>query len=355
MPGLADYDPSAPLEQPSQQGFLGKLAQTWPARLAQMIAGAATLPGDVYQGNVSMYGADGHTNPEVINRAADLAGMITGGSYTAPAMKDASGMGIRAYHGSPHDFDKFDLSKIGTGEGAQAYGHGLYFAENPQTAQAYRDQLSGRPVNIPSYDSPHFQQSVQEAIANNAVQVAGKDVELAKRSLASKIDGYPANSSARNDYQAALDMLHENPSKFAGRMYEVNISADPAHFLDWDKPLSAQPASVMDVLKLPSQAQRLNQSLIAKGHPEMTAGSAYTEIRNAGPDRGQAWLSNNLRDAGIPGIKYLDQGSRNAGDGSRNYVVFNDKLIDIMRKYGLAALPAGGLAAGAMQDGQGGT
>lgn len=30
---------------------------------------------------------------------------------------------IRAYHGSPHDFDKFDMSKIGTGEGAQAYGH----------------------------------------------------------------------------------------------------------------------------------------------------------------------------------------------------------------------------------------
>ena len=39
--------------------------------------------------------------------------------------------GIRAYHSSPHDFDKFDLSKIGTGEGAQVYGHGLYFAENP--------------------------------------------------------------------------------------------------------------------------------------------------------------------------------------------------------------------------------
>jgi len=35
------------------------------------------------------------------------------------------------WHGSPHLFDKFDISKIGTGEGAQAYGHGLYFAENP--------------------------------------------------------------------------------------------------------------------------------------------------------------------------------------------------------------------------------
>jgi GNAT superfamily N-acetyltransferase len=32
--------------------------------------------------------------------------------------------GIRAYHGSPHDFERFDSSKIGTGEGAQAYGHG---------------------------------------------------------------------------------------------------------------------------------------------------------------------------------------------------------------------------------------
>jgi hypothetical protein len=40
-------------------------------------------------------------------------------------------MGIKAYHSSPHDFDKFDLKKIGTGEGAQVYGHGLYFAENP--------------------------------------------------------------------------------------------------------------------------------------------------------------------------------------------------------------------------------
>ena len=43
--------------------------------------------------------------------------------------------GIRAFHGSPHDFDKFDVSKIGTGEGAQAYGHGLYFAENEGVAK----------------------------------------------------------------------------------------------------------------------------------------------------------------------------------------------------------------------------
>ena len=50
--------------------------------------------------------------------------------------------GIKAYHGSPHDFDKFDLSKIGTGEGAQAYGHGLYFAESPKVALSLYTHLT---------------------------------------------------------------------------------------------------------------------------------------------------------------------------------------------------------------------
>src|SRR5262247_219562 len=54
----------------------------------------------------------------------------------------AAKKGIRAFHGSPHDFEKFSLSKIGTGEGAQAYGHGLYFAEREGTAKWYREQLS---------------------------------------------------------------------------------------------------------------------------------------------------------------------------------------------------------------------
>ena len=49
---------------------------------------------------------------------------------------------IKAYHGTPHEFDRFDMSKIGTGEGAQAYGYGLYFAENPEVSEGYRKSLS---------------------------------------------------------------------------------------------------------------------------------------------------------------------------------------------------------------------
>jgi hypothetical protein len=45
---------------------------------------------------------------------------------------------IRAYHGSPHDFRKFDFANIGRGAGNQSYGHGLYFAENERIAKRYK-------------------------------------------------------------------------------------------------------------------------------------------------------------------------------------------------------------------------
>ena len=47
-----------------------------------------------------------------------------------------------AWHGSPHDFDKFDLGAIGSGEGAQFYGWGLYFAKNKEMAKNYKEVLS---------------------------------------------------------------------------------------------------------------------------------------------------------------------------------------------------------------------
>ena len=71
-------------------------------------------------------------------------------------------LGATVWHGSPHKFDKFDSSKIGTGEGNQAYGHGLYLADNPTVAKNYQAKVSamqgsgeptiaGRAIN---WDSP---------------------------------------------------------------------------------------------------------------------------------------------------------------------------------------------------------
>jgi hypothetical protein len=59
-----------------------------------------------------------------------------------------------------------------------------------------------------------------------------------------------------------------------------------------------------------------------------------------------------LNKSGIPGIRYLDQGSRGAGEGSRNYVAFDPKMIEILKKYGLL-VPAAGLGAASYFGGGG--
>src|SRR5574343_290164 len=90
----------------------------------------------------------GNALPSMEELAAQARQMGQTGQVPAnvdPRIMDL-GMGllgaIKVYHGSPHAFTKADSSKIGTGEGAQAYGHGLYWAESPETAKTYVQEPS---------------------------------------------------------------------------------------------------------------------------------------------------------------------------------------------------------------------
>jgi hypothetical protein len=284
------------------------LAKTWPARLAKSAYDAVTLPGDVYAGRTTP------NDKDYYNRATDLAGLVMGGSYAAPAVKGGAGMGIRAYHGSPHDFDRFDMSKIGTGEGAQAYGHGLYFAEKEGVAKSYRDTLSRSDGGISGIAQTLVDRAGGdwgEALAKFEADV-NKTKELAAKSgLKYAVPAYD---------QQILDELRRGKP---GRMYEVDIKANPDQFLDWDRPLNQQP----------------NVEAVKAAVGDLWPDLQNANVRNifdVAPDKMTATKS--LRDAGIPGIKYLDAGSRAAGDGSRNYVVFDDSLIEILRKYGIAGI-----------------
>lgn len=72
------------------------LADTWPARLAKGVAETAyrgaTLPGDVWSGKTPIVGGDGRTNPEVIERSADLASMAAPvGPRAAATLKPVAG------------------------------------------------------------------------------------------------------------------------------------------------------------------------------------------------------------------------------------------------------------------------
>jgi hypothetical protein len=268
----------------------------------------------------------------------------------------AAKKGIRAYHGSPYKFDKFDASKIGTGEGAQAYGHGLYFAENENTAQAYRDALKrmndeitfdGTALKGPSdFSKLQYQLEDQDWRQWKAVdEITKRQGEITERlkDIRNWYRNQPEMLSAIDKVQTRMG-LNANP----GYMYEVNIGADPSHFLDWDKPLSEQPQTVKELIRDELKAQkylgpndngpRQLQSAIRSwkmAHGSMLdtpLQSILTGRRNIAGGT-SAEVANKLNSAGIPGVKYLDQGSRSAKRGTRNYVVFNPDIIEILRRY----------------------
>ena len=281
------------------------------------------------------------------NKGAILAALPIPGAanVAARAEQEAVKRGIRAFHGSPHSFERFDMSKVGTGEGEQSYGHGLYFAEHEPVAQQYRDALSyptyrGRRIN--EIEDPGLQEAVtqiaydikfegmtpEEAIVYNQENL----LRRAQQAMQSFKESPPELADLRagllrDSVAVAKAARNVKPEYFApnkGHMYEVNINADPEHFLDLDKPLSEQSPYVRDTLRANLTTLRDNTSIHRPRTPED---------------------SERLRKAGIPGVKYLDAGSRAASEGSRNYVVFDDKIVEIMRKYGLMGPIGAGIAA----------
>lgn len=45
--------------------------------------------------------------------------------------------GIEVYHGSDKKFDTFDISKVGSGDGKNLGGWGIYFSDNPEVSKRY--------------------------------------------------------------------------------------------------------------------------------------------------------------------------------------------------------------------------
>lgn len=287
---------------------------------------------------------------------AGLMGAMSVLPLPAPMEQEAK-QGIRAFHSSPHSFDKFSMDKVGTGEGAQAYGHGLYAAESEKVS-GYGGQYWSQFANQMA------QERTPEGIATFALKTANGDRKEAAsylQTLMAKSDG---NSPVGKHGQAALDMLN-NGGHVGPWTYEVRINANPDDFLDWDKPLSEQPEAIRRQLGWTPEAEAQYNSVLAsdtdnllnallgdaeytaqrppvpQGLPPLSATGADIVKGNSVFDRASdAAKSQALKDKGIPGIKYLDAGSRGKGDGSRNYVVFDDKLIEIVKKYGIAGASA---------------
>jgi hypothetical protein len=179
----------------------------------------------------------------------------------ADAGDEAARQGIRAYHGSPYSFDEFSTSQIGTGEGAQAYGRGLYFAEREKTAEGYRkklsrDNLAQRAKDNQSYDTlVGLGLDESPDLGTFSIILSEADGDMARAIQDSMTPRYPddplpafAQSMADAMKSGRLPASIELPTLNKGSMYEVNIAATPDEFIDWDLPLDEQSESVMNAL-----------------------------------------------------------------------------------------------------------
>ena len=277
-------------------------------------------------------------------------------------MQDIGGLlgSIRVYHGSPHKFDKFDLSKIGTGEGAQAYGHGLYTAESRNVAEQYKNVLSD------TLEAPANTPLVTKRAGQMALTFGDNTAEGAVKWLQKHRNGANHTSPAMTP-ELVDDVIRRFQSgefRPGGNLYEANLrwpdaareAADPLgpqHFLDWDAPLSKQPEAVRKVMEpyaapvraveaqhagpgwgdlaAPRDYDPTGAELLQLFRGKLNGMDANTVLTGGiGPE-----VSARLRQQGIPGIRYLDAGSRGAGQGTSNYVVFDDALIDILTRNGI--------------------
>jgi hypothetical protein len=284
-------------------------------------------------------------------------------------VKDAQGNPYfqKAYHGSPHDFNEFDLGAIGSGEGAIGHGWGLYFAKNKSVAKNYKAVLSEVhgstksslfEVDVPNNNvllneqEPYNQQpsAVKDAIYSAYQALTREQKELFVSTFKDgkflqttsldeariEYEGYQRDYNIVDDYTPDKKM-----SKITQRV--LGLTVDKYGYSVDD--LSSNKSSILKVIgeKL-SEAKALYDNELNKEkevteehieNPQKMLDSAQSDgrhiyesfVKTLGTPR-EASLA--LRKEGIEGITYDGE-----QDG-RCYVVFDDKAIKIIAKYNQA-------------------
>lgn len=342
-----------------------------------------------------------HGTPHVFGPSQRVRNRVTGKEYVSDPKMVESVMAMM-----PDQYEvigenplgMFDINRIGTGEGAQAYGFGAYGTQAPDVGRGYRQTLLRR-HDIP--DTPQIGgQAIQDVYSQIERRAARLPIEQARKEYDKLaiieqmiIDGDILGvKQGRADYDPEAYKWFEQSiaPKYTrpGALYEMQVNAPQSMFLDWDKPIadqtpevqaSLQAAGIYDpdieyriaLLQNEKQIIALDrdpvtnamrderrwhdlsseiEQLRKKQPANMTGRQAY--YLSAADATSQAEASEALKGAGIPGIQYLDQASRGDGDGTRNFVIFDPKMIEILEKYGLAGATTGAAVLGgaAMQD-----
>lgn len=286
---------------------------------------------------------------------------------------------ITALHASPHSFRKFSTDYMGQGEGAQAYGWGLYFAENPEVNRAYMDRFSQNKETlireIEAYSERKFysvhsdliytlrQLSVlypDKVLADGLRQyINTESVRVKKRreEAGDDVPNYMAHILKREeeklkDLQQILNWIHSGGELSAEMLsasnYRVELNVDDSVLLDWDRPVPENLRALMQ--SSPVEAVRELAGALSTNrdgtkywtYQDYTGEAIYKKLmddlfmdrpRSEVPDKNgrQKAASLALLDSGIKGIRYADGLSRReeGDEQTYNYVIFDGHDIKI--------------------------
>lgn len=248
----------------------------------------------------------------------------------------------KAYHGSPYTFDHFDLGAIGTGEGNQAHGWGLYFAQDKKIAENYKDILgansgeviTGKTKYKINEDGDWYDENTGNIIDDiNPLSMAltevletgnsNKAIEHLQEFIKSK-EGKTAQTVISQVKRAkeAIKLLKKN--EFAGHeqktAFEVEIPEDN-ELIDEFKNINEQPKKVQTVIRKAWKEIGYKPSALQY----MSGREFYKQL--ASELGGEKAASEKLNSLGVKGITY---------DGlvdGKCFAVFDDKAIQIINRY----------------------
>jgi hypothetical protein len=273
------------------------------------------------------------------------------------------------WHGSHAKWDFPDLGFMGTGEGAQMAGYGMYLAEVMDVGKGYQPRDLKRDQNL--YDM--YKQAEQ---ANDAIRMELLEDAMLHwtpdeiRENYTEDNGYGPEAVARA--QEFADELHAIDQESEGSLYQIEINDEAdAMMMLWDAPLSEQPEAVQAALKslIQRTASAFPDGILAEmGFEEIGTGGAL--YRALADDLGsEKEASMELNSVGIPGHKFLDAQSRvspvSAGTGgfiqgirdvlgrqpTHNLVLYDTSVIDQVKRDGEVVYPEQALEQGGIEEG----
>ena len=217
-----------------------------------------------------------------------------------------------AWHGSPYDFEHFDLGAMGSGEGNQVHGWGLYFAQNREISEAYKDTFGYKGLAVDLDGKRYTQHEDGTFVANDEAVAEGssldyalnqlidsegdKDVAVKELREAAKRRANSENEAVKKqnkDFVQAADLLEKinnvNVTK-GGKLYEVNVPENDV-LLDEQSPLFKQPLRVLKGLSKLNYASAYTAGKLANVYDR-----AISNDKQHGTNTGVETIKNYLSD-----------------------------------------------------------